>query len=132
MCCAAACGVAPNLFYVEEILGVEGDGRGRHRNILIQRTAVADVGPHSKRNRFGLKDHSYILYQLMELHSWTDVKLQGFVSASASLDGYLGSLQLNGGLLLPVLAALSRSLALAWALALDLGLHVPLLLKGDI
>ena len=45
---------------------------------------------------------------------------------------YLGSLQLNGGLLLPLLTALSRSLALAWALALDLGLHLPLLLKRDI
>lgn len=46
--------------------------------------------------------------------------------------GHLGSLQLNGGLLLPLLAALSRSLALAWALALDLGLHLPLLLQRDI
>lgn len=46
--------------------------------------------------------------------------------------GYLGSLQLNGGLLLPLLTALSRSLALAWALALDLGLHLALLLQRDI
>lgn len=45
---------------------------------------------------------------------------------------YLGSLQLNGGLLLPLLTALSWSLALAWALALDLGLHLPLLLQRDI
>lgn len=45
---------------------------------------------------------------------------------------YLGSLQLNGGLLLPLLAALPRTLALAGALALDLGLHIALLLQGDI
>lgn len=43
-----------NLFYVEEILGVKGDGCGRDWNIFIQCTAVADIGPHSKRHRFGL------------------------------------------------------------------------------
>lgn len=46
--------------------------------------------------------------------------------------GYLGSLQLDGGLLLPLLAALSRSLALAGALALDLSLQLALLLQRDI
>lgn len=44
------------LFYVEEILSVEGDGGGWHRNILIQRATIADVGPHSKCNRFSLED----------------------------------------------------------------------------
>lgn len=49
-----------------------------------------------------------------------------------NLATYLGPFQLNSGLLLPLLAALSRSLALAWALALDLGLHLPLFLQRDI
>lgn len=42
------------LFYVEEILGVKGDGGGWYWNILIQCAAIADVGPHSERHRFGL------------------------------------------------------------------------------
>lgn len=44
------------LFYVEEILGVKGDGCGRYRNILIQCATIADVGPHSKCHRFSLED----------------------------------------------------------------------------
>lgn len=44
------------LFYMEEILSVEGDGGGWHRNILIQCTTIADVGPYSKCNRFSLED----------------------------------------------------------------------------
>lgn len=46
------------LFYVEEILGVKGDGCGWYWNILIQRATIADVGPHSKRHRFSLEDGS--------------------------------------------------------------------------
>lgn len=45
-----------NLFYVEEVLGIKGDGCGRNWNVLIQSTAVADIGPHSKCYRFGLED----------------------------------------------------------------------------
>ena len=41
---------------MEEILGVEGDGRGWDWNILIQGTTVADVGPYSKRHGFSLED----------------------------------------------------------------------------
>lgn len=45
-----------NLFYVEEVLGVEGDGCGWDRNVFIQCAAVADVGPHGEGHRFGLRD----------------------------------------------------------------------------
>jgi len=44
------------LFYVEEILGVEGDGGGWHWNILIQGATVADVGPHGECHRFSLPE----------------------------------------------------------------------------
>lgn len=45
-----------NFFYVEEILGVKGDGGGWDRDIFIQCTTVADIGPHGERHRFGLWD----------------------------------------------------------------------------
>lgn len=47
-----------NLFYVEEILGVKGDGCGWDRNIFIQCATVADIGPHGERHGFGLWDGS--------------------------------------------------------------------------
>lgn len=113
---------------MKEILGVKGDGCGWNRNIFIQRATVADIGPHGERHRFGLRDGN------------TGRKMSSFrFKAGRILPqivlgqlGYLGSLQLNGSLLLPLLSTLSRSLALAGALALDLGLHFPLLLQGDI
>lgn len=113
---------------MKEILGIKGDGCGWNRNIFIQRTTVADIGPHGECHRFGLWDGN------------TGRKLSSFrFKAGRILPqivpgqlGYLGSLQLNGSLLLPLLSTLSRSLALAGALALDLGLHFPLLLQGDI
>lgn len=43
-----------SLFYVEEVLGVKGDGCGWDRNIFIQGATVADIGPHGERDRFGL------------------------------------------------------------------------------
>lgn len=42
------------LFYVEEILGIKGDGCGWYWNILIQCATIADVGPYSKCHRFSL------------------------------------------------------------------------------
>lgn len=42
------------LFDVEEVLGVKGDGSAGHRNVLIQSTTVADIGPHSKCYCFSL------------------------------------------------------------------------------
>lgn len=42
------------LFDVEEVLGIKGDGSAGHRNVLIQSTTVADIGPHSKCHRFSL------------------------------------------------------------------------------
>lgn len=55
-----------HLFYVEEILGVKGDGCSWYWNILIQCATIADVGPHSKCHRFSLEDgskHEAISYQ---------------------------------------------------------------------
>lgn len=46
------------LFDVEEVLGIKGDGSAGHRNILIQSTTVADIGPHSECHCFSLYDSS--------------------------------------------------------------------------
>lgn len=117
-----------NLFYVEEVLCVKGDGCGGDWNVFIQRTTVADVCPHSKRHRFGLWGGStgsqFSSFRVRD-------SFHRFFFFACQL-GYLSSLELNGGQLLPLLSVLSRSLALAGALALDLGLHLALLLQRDI
>lgn len=51
------CKPAPVLLYlfdVEEVLSIKGDAGAGHRNVLIQSSAVADVGPHSKRYSLSL------------------------------------------------------------------------------
>lgn len=53
------------LFYMEEILGIKGDGCGWYWNILIQCTTIADIGPYSECHRFSLdhgnthREHTY-------------------------------------------------------------------------
>ena len=47
--------VHTHFFYVEEILGVKGDGCGWYWNILIQSATIADIGPYSKCHRLGLE-----------------------------------------------------------------------------
>lgn len=43
-----------HLFDVEEVLGIKGDTSPGHRDVFIQSTAVADIGPHSKGHCFSL------------------------------------------------------------------------------
>lgn len=45
-----------DLFYVQKVLGVKGDGCGWHWNIFIQCATIADIGPYSKCHRFTLKE----------------------------------------------------------------------------
>lgn len=44
-----------HLFYVEEILGIKGDGGSWYWNILIQCATVTDIGPYSKCHWFSLE-----------------------------------------------------------------------------
>ena len=43
-----------HLFDVEEVLGIKGDTSPGHRDVFIQSTTVADIGPHSKGHCFSL------------------------------------------------------------------------------
>lgn len=42
------------LFYVEEVLGIKRNSSAGHRNILIQRSTITDIGPHRKCHWFSL------------------------------------------------------------------------------
>lgn len=44
------------LFDVEEVLSIKGDAGAGDRNVLIQSSTVADVGPHSKCYSFSLEE----------------------------------------------------------------------------
>lgn len=57
------------LFYVEEVLGVEGDGCSRDGNILIQCATVAHIGPYGKRYRFSLKEKRQLRPICLKLES---------------------------------------------------------------
>lgn len=43
-----------NLFDVQELFGLEGDGHARDGHVVIVTGAVVDVCADGKRNRFGL------------------------------------------------------------------------------
>lgn len=134
---------------MQEVLGVKGDGCGWHWNIFIQCATIANVGPYSKCHRFTLKDGNTSSVRIRKVYLkwlktsysngvedflliWGKIHNKDKLAWTLSQPVYLGSFQLNGSLLFPLLSALSRSLTLAWALALDLSLHLPLLLERDI
>lgn len=45
-----------HLLDVEEVLGIKGDAGAGHRDVLIESSAVADVGPHSEGYSFSLEE----------------------------------------------------------------------------
>lgn len=50
--------VASHLFYVQKIFGFKVDGGTLNRTVFIESPAVADIGSHCKRHRFGLPENN--------------------------------------------------------------------------
>lgn len=85
---------------MEEVLGIKGDGGPGHRDVLVQSAAVADVGPHSEGHSFSLQDE-----ELESSDGISNMLVLHYLWSNSSSESDLGPLQLNRGLLLPLLTA---------------------------
>lgn len=81
------------LLYVEEVLGVERDGCGRDRNVLIQSTTVADIGPHSERYGFALWDGNQVWWEIkcFRTQMWLSFSMSGHRLATLALSSWMAA-----------------------------------------